>query len=151
MKKLTVGIVGILILLCSSVTFSQTNSIKITVELNTAKEYVLIKNEGESPVNLKGWVLHDHDYGKANVFSYTFDEITLQPEYVLQMQSGKKKEDKADDDEKANKREGSTYYIRWSDRNVWNNTCDIAYLENNNGKLIAESHEGTKKDKDSCR
>ncbi len=151
MRKLTVGIAVALILLYSLVTFSQTNSIKIEIELDTIKEYVLITNEGESSVNLKGWILHDHDYGKGQVYSYTFQDIQLKQGDVLQMQSGKTDKEEKEDDYKLS---DITFYVRWSNRNVWNNKCDIAYLLDNNGELIAETHKGTeitKEHKDSCR
>lgn len=152
MKKLIARITVMLILLHCSVTFSQSTAIKM-LELNPVKEYVLIKNEGKSPVNLRGWVLHDHDYGKEKVYSYTFQDIQLKRGEILQMQSGTTKQ-KGREDERVHRLPGVAYYIRWSDRNVWNNTCDIAYLSDSNGTLIAESHQGediTEQKKTSCR
>lgn len=152
MKKLAAEITFMLILFYCSTAFSQPHSIKI-IELNTEKEYVLIKNEGKQPVDLKGWLLHDHDYGKEEVYSYAFQDIQLKRGQVLQMQSGITKK-KGKEDERTYKLSGVAYYIRWSDRNVWNNECDIAYLLDRNGKLIAESHKGTeltRKKKASCR
>ncbi|MBD3306000.1 hypothetical protein GF339_06420 [candidate division KSB3 bacterium] len=139
--------VGILILSAvvgqCAVVLAQASEVTIT-ELNTAEEYVLIKNTGDTPVNLKGWVLHDHDYGKARIYSYTFtfDEFWLQPGEVLQMQSGKNKS-RDGEDEQIQKHPDATHYLRWSDRSVWNDRCDIAYLEDDQGALVAEKHQGT--------
>lgn len=137
MKSVVMSI--IILILSYSHAFSQSSSITI-IELNNTDEYVLIKNEGETSINLQGWLLHDHDYGKAAVYSSTLDDVQLQPGEILQMQSGKK--NKTDDDEQHLKLDIATKYIRWSDRNVWNDTCDIAYLLNSKGELIAEKHDG---------
>ena len=137
MKSVIISI--IVLTLSYSQAFSQSSSIVI-IELNNVDEYVLIKNEGEASINLQGWLLHDHDYGKAAVYSYTLADIQLKHGEILQMQSGKK--NKAGDDEQLLKLDIATKYIRWSDRNVWNDTCDIAYLLNSTGELIAEKHNG---------
>ncbi len=130
---------SIIVCLYTSQIFSQVSSVKI-IKLNNEKEYVLIKNEGDLTVNLKGWILHDHDYGKANVYSYTFGDVELQAGEILQMQSGKRGKD--EEDEHSKKLPQARHYIRWSDRNVWNNNCDIAYLLDDNGNLISEKHDG---------
>jgi hypothetical protein len=122
------------------VVFSQSSAVKI-IELNRHDEYVLIKNEGDAPVNLKGWVLHDHDYGKAAVYSYTFEDLKLQANEILQMQSGEKKGN-ADEDRKTYKLASAHAYIHWSDRKVWNDTCDIAYLQDAQGNLIDKKGKG---------
>ena len=134
----------------SHVILAQSSPVTITL-LNVGKEYVLIKNTGDVAIDLNGWVLHDHDYGKGSVYSYTFSELILQPGDVLQMQSGKSQEK---DDEATHKQAESTYYLRWSDRNVWNNTCDIAYLLDAQDTLIAEKHSGEdieKRGRESCK
>ena len=130
------GIIGIL----STAALAQSSSVHI-IRLDNKEEYVLIKNEGETSINLKGWILHDHDYGKGSLYSYTFSEFILSPGDVLQMQSGKGKK-AGDDDEKTYKIDEATLYLRWSDRDVWNNACDIAYLLDSQGKLIVEKQEG---------
>jgi len=130
--------------------FAQSSPVAI-IELNVEKEYVLIQNVGDTSVNLNGWVLHDHDYGKGSVYSYTFSETTLEPGEILHMQSGKTTEE---DHEATHNHDECTYYIRWSDRNVWNNTCDIAYVLDEQGTIMAEGHAGKdlkSGNKDTCQ
>ena len=137
-------------LLSPALVFAQSSLLTI-IELNVEKEYVLIQNVGETSVSLKGWVLHDHDYGKGSVYSYTFSEMTLEAGEILHMQSGKTTEE---EHETAHNHDECTYYIRWSDRNVWNNGCDIAYLLDDQETLIAEKHSGNdlkRGDKDTCK
>lgn len=69
--------VGLLVSIVNSHLFAQSSHITI-IELNNEKEYVLIKNTGDTAIHLEGWTRHDHDYGKANVYSYTCRDIVLQ-------------------------------------------------------------------------
>jgi hypothetical protein len=119
-------------------------SIEIST-LNNKAEYVLIKNQGDDPVNLAGWVLHDHEHGKGHVFSYTFSDLTLKAGEILRMQSGKKAD--VGDTGKTTHH----HYIHWADRKVWNDTCDIASLKDQTGALIAQKRGGKKPDKDPCK
>lgn len=69
------------------------------------------------------------------------------------MPSGKKKKEVKNAQE-AHQLSVATYYIRWAERNMWNNDCDIAYMNNAQGKLVAESHHGQEikqKKKEACR
>jgi hypothetical protein len=127
----------------SGVVLAQSSPVTIIL-LDVKQEYVLIKNTGNTAVDLNGWVLHDHDYDKGSVYSYTFGELILQPGDILQMQSGRSQ---GKNDEDVHKQAESTYYLRWSDRNVWNNKCDIAYLLDAQETLIAEKHSGEEIDK----
>lgn len=122
----------------SRVVLAQSSPVTIIL-LDVEQEYVLIKNTGDTAIDLDGWILHDHDYGKGSVYSYPFGEMILQPGDILQMQSGKSQ---GGNDEVAHKQAESPYYLRWSDRNVWNNKCDIASLLDAQETLIAEKHSG---------
>jgi micrococcal nuclease len=85
---------------------------------NLNGEYVLIKNVGNSAVNLKGWKLMDES---GNTF--TFPDITLSPGEEVRVHSGKGKNTKTD--------------LYWgSDKPIWNNGGDTAYLYNSNGVLV---------------
>ena len=149
-KMLWIVFVFSISLLSPIFVFAQSSPVAI-IELNVEKEYVLIQNVGDTTANLKGWILHDHDYGKGSVYSYTFSEMTLESGEILHMQSGKTTEE---EHEAAHNHDECTYYIRWSDRNVWNNMCDIAYLLDDEGTLMAEKHSGNKLKngaKDTCK
>ncbi len=85
---------------------------------NINGEYVLIKNVGSSAVNLKGWKLMDES---GNTF--TFPSITLSPGEELRVHSGKGENTKTD--------------LYWgSDKPIWNNNGDTAYLYNSEGHLV---------------
>ncbi len=145
-----VKIVWICLLLMVSMVYAEQ---VLKMSMNPQDEYVLITNTGTEPINLKDWVVHDHDYGKGEVYSVKLPEIILAEGEILQLQSGKT-ELKGKADENNRKQPGSTYYHRWADKNVWNNGCDIAYLLNPEGNLILEFHAGTKLGKDgktSCK
>ena len=148
-KTITSIVLSLFALFYPVVVFSQSSAVRI-IELNLRKEYVLIKNEGDAPVNLKGWMLHDHDYSKAAVYSYTFEDLELQANEILQMQSGEKKGN-ADEDRQTHKLAIAHDYIHWSDRKVWNNGCDIAYLKDAQGKLIDEKRAGNEGNKEPCQ
>ena len=152
MKYLSILICSVFSLLIGSYVYAQSHLVKI-IELDNIEEYVLIKNSGKTAVNLEGWELHDHDYGKTKVFSYTFLELELQPDQVLQMQSGKTKKEQKETAEPG-RLENVHHYILWANRKVWNNGCDIAYLLDNTGKLIDEKQEGDElktSKKESCK
>ncbi len=137
-KLFRISIMGYLCLLLQTLASAQPFPITI-LQLDTKQEYVLITNEGETAINLKDWTLHDHDYGKGQVYSHTFTEMFLEPGDILHMQSGKPHEKHR---EATHDHEKCTRYIRWAERNVWNNDCDIAYILDVQGELIAEKHSG---------
>ncbi len=84
---------------------------------NPNGEYVVIKNYGPNPVNLKGWKLKD----RAG-HTFVFPDITLQPGESVYIHSG----------EGVNT--GNTLY--WGNGAIWNNDGDTAYLYDASGKLV---------------
>ncbi|NJF24938.1 lamin tail domain-containing protein [Thermococcus sp. Bubb.Bath] len=85
---------------------------------NLNGEYVLIKNVGSSAVNLEGWKLMDES---GNTF--IFPNVTLSPGEEVRVHSGKGKNTKTD--------------LYWgSDKPIWNNEGDTAYLYDSNGVLV---------------
>ena len=57
------------------------------------------------------------------------------------MQSGKTKKEQKDTPTPG-KLEQVHHYILWSNRKVWNDRCDIAYLLDHNGNLIHKKQSG---------
>ncbi len=84
---------------------------------NPNGEYVVIKNYGPNPVNLKGWKLKD----RAG-HTFTFPDITIQPDESVYVYSGKGV--------------NSENKLYWGDGAIWNNDGDTAYLYDSSGKLI---------------
>ncbi len=113
------------------------------IELNNKKEFVLIKNEGGAAVNLKGWQLHDQESGKSRKNAYTFQDLQLKPGEVLQVQSGISKKDQKASVAPA-KLENANHYILWSSRKVWNDSGDVAYLRDREGRVVDEKGNGKK-------
>lgn len=78
-------------------------------------EYVVIKNEGNTPVSLKGWRL----FSKGGQ-QYFFPGITLQPGQSIEIHSGPK---------------ASGQYV-WTEGYVWNNNGDEAILYDAQGNVV---------------
>lgn len=97
------------------------------IELNLEKEYVLIKNLSRFDVSLKGWKLSDEEENH----SFIFEEYLLKTDSTLQMQSGK-------EEDRISKKENEYEYILWSEKNVWNNSGDTAFLTDNFGNLVSK-------------
>ncbi len=96
-------------------------------KLNLSKEYVLISNLSDVNLSLEGWKLHDEE----NKNYYVFEEYVLNAGNTLQMQSGKE-EDRVD------KIKDEYEYLLWSEKNVWNNSGDTAFLMDRFGNLISQ-------------
>ncbi len=84
---------------------------------NPNGEYVVIKNYGSNPVNLKDWKLKD----KAG-HTFVFPDVTLQPGESVYVHSGK------------GANAGNKLY--WGDGAIWNNDGDTAYLYDSSGRLV---------------
>ena len=84
---------------------------------NPNGEYVVIKNYGPNPVNLKGWRLKD----RAG-HTFVFPDITLQPGESVYVHSGKGTNTKKE--------------LYWGDGAIWNNDGDTAYLYDSSGRLV---------------
>jgi len=84
---------------------------------NPNGEYVIIKNFGQVPVNLEGWMLKD----KAG-HTFAFPAITLDPSKSVYVYSGSGINTKTK--------------LYWGNGAIWNNDGDIAYLYDSNGNLI---------------
>ncbi|ASJ07211.1 lamin tail domain-containing protein [Thermococcus pacificus] len=81
-------------------------------------EYVVLKNKGSTPVNLKGWFIEDEADHR-----YYFPSITLQPGKEIVLHTGKGTD--------------TAHDLYWgSGRAIWNNDHDTAYLYNSDGKLV---------------
>jgi hypothetical protein len=96
------------------------------VELNLKNEYVLIRNTASIDISLTKWKITDNE--EKNV--YIFPEYTLIAGKTLQIQSGNKESRKKIDEKYE--------YIEWTERDVWNNTGDTAFLYDEEGILISE-------------
>jgi PKD repeat protein len=84
------------------------------------QEYVQIKNNGTTAVNINGWTITDE--GAKHV--YTFSSYTLSAESMVTLISG------------LGTNNASTLY--WNkDIFIWNNDGDTAYLYNAQGKLVS--------------
>ncbi|WP_297487296.1 lamin tail domain-containing protein [Thermococcus sp.] len=85
---------------------------------NLNGEYVLLKNVGESAVNLAGWELRDADGN-----SFRFPEVYLSPGAELRIHSGRGISGPSD--------------LYWNSTvPVWDNDGDTAYLYNSEGHLV---------------
>lgn len=81
-------------------------------------EYVVLKNKGETPVDLKGWIIKDN----ANHI-YRFPSIILQPGQEIVLHTGKGV--------------NTSHDLYWGrGQAVWNNDHDTAYLYNAQGELV---------------
>ena len=141
MKKLFIALtIATVFFSFTGIVFADAHLVKI-IELDNRKECVLIKNEGKSAVNLKGWQLHDHSKNKSKKYTYTFTSLELKPGQILQMQSGISKKKQKEKPNSA-KLENADHYILWSNGRVWNDDGDTAYLRDSTGKLIDEKKGG---------
>jgi micrococcal nuclease len=84
---------------------------------NPNGEYVVIKNYGPDPVNLKGWKLKD----KAG-HTFVFPDITLKPGESVYVYSGRGI--------------NMDHKLYWGDGAIWNNNGDTAYLYDSSGVLV---------------
>ncbi|MEM2120616.1 MAG: thermonuclease family protein [Archaeoglobaceae archaeon] len=91
-------------------------SVKIvTISPKGANEYVVIKNVGSSPVNLRGWRLYS-----AGGQWYTFPSITLNPGQSVSVHSGPQ----------------ASGPLVWTTKYVWNDKGDKAILYDTNNAVI---------------
>ena len=135
MKALFATMIILFIVFSTSATgAAETGSVKI-IELNNKTECVLIKNEGASAVNLKGWQLHDQEKGKTKKHVYTFKELQLKPGEVLQIQSGVSKKDQ-ESSPAPQKLDKVDHYVLWTSARIWNDSGDIAYLRDGQGNIV---------------
>ena len=89
---------------------------------NASAETVVIVNNGTAPISLTGWTIHDEGNNFEAVFGVMgVADITLQPGQQLTLLSG----DGPD--------QAGTF--RLFDRDIWNNTGDVATLLGPNGEL----------------
>ncbi len=84
---------------------------------NPNGEYVVIRNCGNTTVNMNGWTLED----KAG-HTFTFPNITLHPNETVTVHSG----EGVDRD----------HVLYWGDGAIWNNNGDTAYLYDSRGRLV---------------
>lgn len=90
------------------------------VKLSCRGEFVDVRNIGDVPKDLSGWILHD--YGKKNVFTFP-KGFTLGAGKTLRIWS--------------DGGEGGPYrYITWTTSTVWNNDGDRAVLWRRDGTMI---------------
>lgn len=85
---------------------------------NLNGEWIDITNQGQDPINLKGYVLKD----EGNNF-YTFPDFTLQPGRRVRLFTGAGQDD-------------DTQLFWNSTRPVWNNSGDEAFLRDPEGDLV---------------
>ena len=84
---------------------------------NPNGEYVIIKNYGPDPVNLKGWKLKD-EAGHT----FIFPDVTLNPGETVRVYSGRGV--------------NHDHVLYWGNGAIWNNKGDTAYLYDDSGKLV---------------
>ncbi len=85
---------------------------------NLNYEYVVLKNVGSEPVNLKGWILRD-EAGHE----YVFPDFILEPGATVKVHTGSGVNTETD--------------LYWgSNRAIWNNDHDTAYLYDAEGNLV---------------
>jgi micrococcal nuclease len=83
-------------------------------------EYVVLRNNGSTAVDLRGWLVED-----AAGHRYHFPSVTLEPGKEVVLHTGKGTDTPHD--------------LYWgSERPVWNNDHDTAYLCNPRGELVDE-------------
>ena len=85
---------------------------------NLNDEYVVIKNVGDTPVNLEGWMLKD-EAGHT----FIFPSIILDPSETVTIYSG------------SGVNTDNKFYWN-SSRAIWNNNGDTAFLYDANGNLV---------------
>ena len=99
----------------------------LSVKVYPEEEYVVIRNNGNTPVNLEGWKLMD-EVGKDGNASHIYhfpSNFTLDAGASVTVHT-KKGNDTATD-------------LYWGNRRpIWNNDHDTAYLLDSSGNLVAE-------------
>jgi hypothetical protein len=97
--------------------------------LNLNDEYVVLKNIGDEPVNLEGWMLMDetghrrYEKNRTSSHIFVFPNFILRPGAIVTVHSGKGTNNATD--------------LYWGSKSpIWNNQGDRAYLYNNNGSLV---------------
>lgn len=85
------------------------------------REIVSIKNNGKSAVNMKGWKLVSVDGNQV----FNFPNITIQSGTSIYITSG------------TDAKDGNSY-IKWTGRQIWLNSGDMAQLINPKGELVSE-------------
>ncbi|MFB6265604.1 MAG: lamin tail domain-containing protein, partial [Candidatus Nanohaloarchaea archaeon] len=91
--------------------------------INETKEEAVVRNSGESTVNLAGWTLSD---GSDNVFR--FGSVSLAPGETVTVYSSEKL-----DQENCEESSGPDYERCWDNSYVWNNDGETATLTNARG------------------
>ncbi|AIG98423.1 Intermediate filament tail domain protein [Archaeoglobus fulgidus DSM 8774] len=87
-------------------------------EKDEDKKYIVIKNVGTTTVNLKDWKLKD-EAGNA----YVFPNFTLEPGQAVTLHTGSGVDNETD--------------LYWcSNKPVWDNSGDMAYLLNPEGGVV---------------
>lgn len=124
----------------SLLVFAEPHAVKI-IDLNNKKEYVLIKNEGKTTIDLNGWQLHDQASDKSKKHLYTFKALQLKPGEILQIQSGISKKTQAENPQAA-KLKDANHYIFWTNSKIWNDAFDIAYLRDDKGNPVDQKQNG---------
>lgn len=89
----------------------------VEVQYDGKNEYVRIRNDGETPVDLTGWTLESTVGGQR----FVFPNITLRPKGVISIHSGPEAEGP----------------IVWTRRYVWRNEGDEAVLKDRFGNEIS--------------
>ncbi|MCJ7478901.1 MAG: lamin tail domain-containing protein [Candidatus Nanohaloarchaeota archaeon QJJ-7] len=97
------------------------------IRVNESKEEVVIRNSGESTVNLAGWEISDESDN-----SFSFGPIPLQPDETMTVYSPEEMEfDECEESEEPD------YERCWDSSYVWNNDGETATLVNPRGEAAA--------------
>ncbi len=99
----------------------------IITKFNPLKEYIILKNVSNKTIDVTGWKIKDNN---NNVYSFE-EGFTLKKGESVQIQSGDKNEIRKRFD-------NVTHYIDAWKRNIWDDTGDVAYLINKEGKTISK-------------
>lgn len=89
----------------------------VALKYDGKNEYVLIRNEGATPVDLRGWTLESAIGGQK----YTFPRVVLPTGGELSVHSG----------------EEASGPIVWTKKYIWRNEGDEAILRDNSGKIVS--------------
>lgn len=97
------------------------NEFKLGADNNPNKEWVSIKNNKKSAVNLKNWIIKDYEQIYNN--SYKLNSFNLGTGETVTVHTGKGTNTSSD------------IYLGL-DKCIWNSTGDKVYLYNSNGNLV---------------
>jgi hypothetical protein len=97
------------------------NEFKLGTDNNPNNEWVSIKNNKKSSVNLKNWIIKD--YEQVYNYSYKLSYFNLDAGETVTVHTGKGTNTSSD------------IYLGL-DKCIWNNSGDKVYLYNSNGNLI---------------